>query len=212
MNAAFVSDSDPLDSLTDETSSLGLLLRTDYSDEDAWQAFLRRLRDGEAEFVSETAPDTKMTEDIPVESHAAASTSTASNDNNTNDDSNDTAMGEIDDDDDGDGDGDDPDDDADSGAPQIISVIDPPSHAERARLANISNLTALRLLNDVDIAPAPAPPQGTQRIRPPNRLIDHDGWQEVYTGKTLWVYDTKSNLDQSARLVSQRAQAYGTAR
>ena len=49
-------------------------------------------------------------------------------------------------------------------------------------------------------------------MRPPNRLVDHDGWQEVYSGKTVWIYDAKSNQDQCVRLVSQKSAAmYGTA-
>jgi len=75
----------------------------------------------------------------------------------------------------------------------------------------ISNLTALRLLNDVGIRLAPSPPAGASRIRPSNRLIDKGGLQEIYTGQTIWIYDGQSNTDESVRLVSQEGDVYGTA-
>jgi hypothetical protein len=42
-------------------------------------------------------------------------------------------------------------------------------------------------------------------------LIDLDGWQEIYHGKTIWIYDAKSNVDQCVRLVSHHSDFYGTA-
>ena len=95
----------------------------------------------------------------------------------------------------------------------IVHVLNPPpSSPLRTSLSGASNLTVLRLLNDVDVRRVLDPPAGTKRIKPPNRLVDYHGWQEVYTGKTLWVYDRTSNADQCARLVSQRsASLYGTA-
>ena len=96
---------------------------------------------------------------------------------------------------------------------RIFHVVNPPPDVDaRATLAGLSNLAALRLLNDVDVRRAPAPPAGTKRIRPPNRLVDHNGWQEAYMGKTLWIYDAQSNQDQCVRLVSRvGASMYGTA-
>ncbi len=108
---------------------------------------------------------------------------------------------------DADADADDEGDDA-----PIFCVINAATPAEQARFAGLSNIAALRLFNDVDVRRAPAPPQGTRRIKPPNRLVDHDGWQEVYAGKTVWIYDARSNQDQCVRLVSQTSAAmYGTA-
>ena len=106
------------------------------------------------------------------------------------------------------------DDDDSAAAAPVFFVVDAAaaSPEDRARLAGLSNLAALRLLNDVDARRAPRPPPGTRRIRPPNRLVDHDGWQEVYAGKTVWIYDARSNADQCVRLVSQAGAAmYGTA-
>jgi hypothetical protein len=78
-------------------------------------------------------------------------------------------------------------------------------------LTNISNIVALRLFNDVDVRLAPSPPTGTKRISPQNPLIDQGGWQEIYTGKNLWIYDTNSNSDECVRVVGQEGDFYGTA-
>lgn len=89
----------------------------------------------------------------------------------------------------------------------IIKVIPNQSNI----LNGISNLTALRLLNDVGIRLSPSPPAGANRIKPGNRLIDKGGLQEIYIGKTIWIYDRQSNVDESVRLVSQQGDVYGTA-
>ncbi|KAI0703378.1 hypothetical protein C8T65DRAFT_259177 [Cerioporus squamosus] len=205
--ADFNTDEDPLDDISDDTPGIGILLRTDYSNEDAWQVFHTRLQDAEAEFAAEvtTEPaddDANMADaddadlEAPSAAHAAASSSTDAGGY--------SAMDAED--------AEDPEDDDNAAAAPVFSVVNAASPDERAKLSGISNLDALRLLNDVDARRAPSPPQGTKRIRPPNRLVDHDGWQEVYTGKALWIYDAKSNEDQCVRLVSQKGAAmYGTA-
>ncbi|KAJ6497855.1 hypothetical protein C8R45DRAFT_142220 [Mycena sanguinolenta] len=184
----FLNDDDPLDDLVGDGPQLGLLLRTDFSNDDAWQTFCSRLKSEEQDFIQSMQP----TPPAPAE----ASTS----------DSGDVKMA------DGDGDDDDSDDESTEGlvAPSI-KIIDPASEQERSIFQNISNLRALRLLNDADIRPAPTPPAGTKRYSPPNRLVDKRGWQEIYTGPTIWVYDAKSNADQCARLVGQQSDIYGTA-
>ncbi|RPD59893.1 hypothetical protein L227DRAFT_575897 [Lentinus tigrinus ALCF2SS1-6] len=203
--ADFNTDEDPLDDISDDAPGIGILLRTDYTNEDAWQVFHTRLQDAEAEFAAEvtTEPaddDTNMDADADSEAPSAAQAAASS----STDAGGDSAM-----------EAEDPEDleeeDNASGTP-VFFVVNAASPDERAKLSGISNLAALRLLNDVDARRAPNPPQGTKRIRPPNRLVDHDGWQEVYTGKTLWIYDAKSNEDQCVRLVSQKGAAmYGTA-
>lgn len=168
---------------------MGILLRTDYSNEHAWQTFYSRLQDSEKEFA-ETVADDDMPEDPPVTNAAQA-------DNNNNDDD-DAEMNEG------------SEDDADEeDEVNILKVVNPISAQERDALTNISNLTALRLLNEVDIRLTP--PRIGNRITPPNRLVDHGGWQEVYEGKCIWIYDVKSNTDQSVRVVSQQGDIYGTA-
>lgn len=164
-------------------------MRTDFTNESAWQEFCSKLRDAENEFSA--PPDDAMDGQGP----GAAGNSSAATDKG--------------------GEGDDEDEDVevdDGGTAGIFHVVNPESPSDREALVGISNLRALRLLNDVDIRPAPVPPPGTRRIKPPNRIIDHDGWQEVYVGKMLWIYDVKSNTDQCVRLVSQQsASMYGTA-
>lgn len=167
--------------MTVDAPGLGIVVRTDFTNEDAWQTFCEKLQAGEAEFSSAA--------DEPMEAEPTLGES---------------SKGEAVDEED-------PDEaEADeSESSPIFHVINDPS--QRARLENISNLTASRLFNDVDIRPAPVPPAGTKRIKPPNRLVDFHGWQEIYTGKTVWIYDSKSNADQCVRLVSQQGAMYGTA-
>nr|VWO99409.1 AP1 [Ganoderma boninense] len=216
-DADFSMDDDPFDDVSDNAPGLGILLRTDYTNEDAWQVFYARLQDAEAELASETLADLPSGEgegdNISMgiaetsEGQSASPSAAAAASATPTDAEGDSAMdetGEDEDADEGDGDG--------GLAAPVFFVVNAVSPDERAKLTGISNLTALRLLNDVDVRRAPAPPRGTKRIRPPNRLVDHDGWQEVYVGKTVWVYDEKSNQDQSVRLISQRGTPmYGTA-
>ena len=105
----------------------------------------------------------------------------------------------------------DSDNDVGSISTPLIKVVNPASTEDRLVFNNISNLAALRLLNDVDIRLSPNPPPGTMRITPPNRLIDQAGWQEIYSGMNIWIYDTLSNIDHCVRLVSQQGNVYGTA-
>lgn len=94
---------------------------------------------------------------------------------------------------------------------KLVKVVNPTLPEEQVILKDISNLRALRLFNDVDIRPCPLVPSGSKRISPPNRLVDFAGWQEIYSGVTLWIYDVRSNVDQSVRLVSAEGDVYGTA-
>ncbi|KAI6046062.1 hypothetical protein EDC04DRAFT_3086539 [Pisolithus marmoratus] len=182
--AARVDDSDPLDCMSTERPELGLIVRTDFSNEDAWSSFCSRLAEGEEEFVQSAIGDHAANDNmIPTEQ--------------TLDDTEDH-MDESDDDD-------------DECPPKIFYLISPSSPEQRASLSDISNLTVLRLLNDVEVRPAPSPSQGIKRIKVPNRLVDFNGWQEIYTGKQIWIYDSKSNLDQCVRLVSHSGNMYGTA-
>ncbi|KAK0226404.1 hypothetical protein IW262DRAFT_1361871 [Armillaria fumosa] len=163
-------DADPLDRLLDDADG-GVVLRTDFSNDEAWAAFLSRLKVAEEEHAEASKPDE------------------------------DTKM---------DDDGDESDEESEASG-QLIKVIDPSTPEERSLFQDISNLRALRLVNDVDIRPAPTVPAGTKRISSPNRLVDRSGWQEIYSGVNIWIYDSRSNTDQSLRLVSQEGDVYGTA-
>ncbi|TFK75355.1 hypothetical protein BDN72DRAFT_885807 [Pluteus cervinus] len=173
-------DDDPLDHIA-ETGELGILVRTDFSNEDAWNAFTTRLADSEKD----------LSESLRVSS---------------NEDSQSSAP---------------PAADADGGSiseseedhppDHVIKAVDPATEQERTIVAGISNITALRLFNDVDIRPAPSRPVGVKRTNTPHPLVDSNGWQEIYTGPDIWIYDSLSNTDGCARAVSQQSDFYGTA-
>jgi hypothetical protein len=185
VTANFVTDNDPLDVISSQLPQLGLIVRTDFSNQDAWLAFCARLQEGEKEFTAESDDQDQGRQEAGSSEHSADSTDEPDQERS--------------------------DDEDDEDNPTIFHLIDPTSPQERESLAHISNLTALRLFNDVDVRSAPSPPQGTRRISPPNRLVDCHGWQEIYLGKNIWIYDTKSNVDQCVRVVSQSADMYGTA-
>jgi hypothetical protein len=167
-------DADPLDDLTNG-EELGIVLRTDYADESAWEMFLSKLRDGE--------------EEIKAFFTNGEENSDACADKMNHSDSEESA---------------------DSDTSPLIKIINAASPELRVSFNNISNLTALRLLNDVDIQLCPTPQAGVKRINPSHRLIDQWGRQEIYTGHTLWIYDAQSNIDQCVRLVSGQSDIYGT--
>jgi hypothetical protein len=185
----FFMDEDLFDEIADdEAPGLGILVRTDFSNEEAWRSFLTKLKVGEEEFSSSEnrEEDTEMDQGEPS---ASASVSTSGDKMGDNRDGSDGSS--------------------DQGPGPIIAILDP-SPEIRPYFSEISNLTALRLLNDVDLRKLTIPPN-TKRFSPPNPIVDCDGWQEIYHGKTLWIYDATSNQDQCARLVSKRSDFYGTA-
>jgi hypothetical protein len=187
--ADFINDDDPYDEISRDAPELGIIIRTDYSNEDAWNAFCLCLQDGEKEFADAR---NAAAVDETTKVHTAPAASEPRND------SEDQEM--------------DSDQETDSNdEPSRIFRIVNASPQERALFTNISNLTALRLLTDVDIRPSPPPSTGSTRLKIPNKLIDYDGWQEIYSGKHLWMYDTKSNSDQCVRLISHSGEMYGTA-
>lgn len=180
-------DEDLFDEIADdEAPGLGILVRTDFSNDEAWGTFLAKLKEGEDEFSSSAGREG----DTEVDQDGSSASGSAS----------DVKVNEGEDDSDGSS-------DQDSGP--IISILDP-SPEIRPYFSDISNLTALRLLNDVDLRKLTIPPN-TKRFDPPNPIVDYDGWQEIYHGKTLWIYDATSNRDQCAKLVSKRSDFYGTA-
>ena len=186
-----INDGDPYDHITDGPE-LGILLRTDYSNEDAWKAFFARLQESEKAFLEDLRTNEGETASQDTSSgsgpYVASTTTTGDADMDSDSDS-----------------------DAEDEQTSILKVVNATSLPDRMILSNISNLAALRLFNEVDVKPSPTPPAGTRRINPPNRLLDHGGWQEIYEGKSIWIYDGQSNSDQSVRVVSQQGNIYGTA-
>jgi len=186
----FEVDDDPSDEVASEDApGVGIVIRTDFSNEVAWSYFIQKLEEGEAEFSAATAAD----EDEPMVEDPSPSSNIPNASSSTNPEE-------------------ESDDDDDSSASPIFTILNPSSDSPlRAYLTNATNLSALRLLNDISVRAAPPLPADIKRHKPANRLIDHDGWQEVYEGKMLWIYDAKSNTDGCARVVSQRSAGYGTA-
>lgn len=160
-----------MDEVIDDVDG-GVVLRTDYSNEEAWQSFLQKLKIAELEHKDNSSPE---------------------------------EVGQAGED------GEEEGSDSEDTPGHLIKVIDASIPDEQALFEGISNLRALRLFNDVDVRPAPPLPTGTSRATPPNRLVDRGGWQEVYTGISLWIYDARSNTDQCLRLINPEGDVYGTA-
>ncbi|KAG9316696.1 hypothetical protein JVU11DRAFT_2756 [Chiua virens] len=176
-------DPDPLDGVSRDTPELGLLIRTDFSDERAWEAFCARLQDSERKAEPEGGDDAD--EDASEQG---------------------PPFDNMDEEDDSNYDS----DEEDAENAPIFRIINPSFPEERALLTDASNLTALRLFNDVDVRRSPPLLRNVKHIYPPNRLVDHHGWQEIYQGKNVWIYDAMSNIDQCVRVVSQSGDMYGT--
>ena len=174
-----------------DSEELGVVIRTDFSNEEAWSAFCQKVQTAQKELMSD------ITNGDPNADHEGTSTDVAMQEvseqaGNVNDEESDESSDE-------------------GMISDIIKFINPTEEAERAQLTNISNITALRLFNDTDIRQAPSPGPNVKRISPPHPLIDQNGWQEIYTGKNLWVFDARSNNDGCVRVVSQTGDFYGTA-
>jgi len=174
-------DPDPLDPLT-EDDHLGLIIRTDFSNEEAWSAFCNQVQLSQKDLISD------LTDGNPNQELAEG---------------NDTQMAAT-----GTDDGE---SDSSNESPDFLKIVNPVEQSDRIRFTNMSNITALRLFNDVDTRPSPPRPAGTKPRSPQNPLIDLTGWQEIYTGKNIWIYDALSNVDGSVRVVSQSSDLYGTA-
>ena len=175
-------DPDPFDYLT-EDDQLGLIIRTDFSNEEAWSAFCNQVQVSQKDFISD------LTNDSP-DQESASNPEGSDIQKPSSDDGESNSSNEP---------------------PDFLKILNPVEQSDRIRFTNISNLRALRLFNDVDIRPTPERPVGTKPISPPCPLIDLLGWQEIYSGKNLWIYDTLSNVDGCVRVVSQTSDFYGTA-
>ncbi|KAF8322661.1 hypothetical protein DL93DRAFT_2162783 [Clavulina sp. PMI_390] len=208
---------DPLDFPTNSTGPVaekGLIIRTDFSDENKWEEFIGVVLRSEREGMK----------DLLLADEAETS-NTGGGDEDEDDES--EEDGEPEGEDAGDEDAemvdassDDPNTRHQSDAFVFVdlspsSVV--PERIDPSVLQNSSNITLLRLFNDLDIVPSPRLPEGRKRINgslgpnPANRLVDSHGLHEIYRGRLLWVYDAKSNVDGCARLITQRPNHYGLA-
>ncbi|PPQ98439.1 hypothetical protein CVT24_004118 [Panaeolus cyanescens] len=179
----FISDIDPMDQVL-EDEELGLVIRTDFTNDEAWNQFRRRLEESQKDLL----------QDLRGEQQEEPEKNTPGNSQSSQ-----PLLAE----------GDQESDSSDE-FPDFIKVIDPQSEEDRAKVKDISNIRALRLFNDVDIRICPPAPKETTKV-PPNPLIGLHGLQEFYSGKNLWIYDSKSNADECVRVVSQTGDVYGTA-
>lgn len=182
-------DPDPFDYLT-EDDQLGLIIRTDFSNEEAWSAFCNQVQESQKDFISDLtnaseSPDQAPTSNPLAEGNDIQKPTSDEADDNESDSSNEPS--------------------------DFLKILNPVEQSDRIKFTNISNLRALRLFNDVDIRPTPERSAETKPISPPCPLIDVLGWQEIYSGKNIWIYDTLSNVDRSVRVVSQTSDFYGTA-
>ncbi|KAI0317205.1 hypothetical protein OF83DRAFT_1164025 [Amylostereum chailletii] len=185
-------DPDPSDALLPQDADAdtpGIVVRTDFTNDDAWSEFIAALTASEHEFLSDAQPS-----DPP--------TANADDDDSSSEDEDEPSTSA-----------------STSGLPLVAPtpsltfftvLSSPPS-----LLNGLPNIALLRLLTSLTIRPAPAPPPGTKRLRPnqQHRLIDLNGLQEIYTGRSVWVYDAQSNVDGAVRMVNLAGDAnvYGTA-
>ncbi|KDQ15817.1 hypothetical protein BOTBODRAFT_186875 [Botryobasidium botryosum FD-172 SS1] len=210
----WISDPDPLDFDHVDTEGgivkhVGILIRTDYTNDEAWKAFSTTLEQAEKDglaALTEEMKDVEVGEEKGEESdeeeegeeEEVAEAEAQGDAKPQGESSGGTADYSMEDT-----------NTVDAKDNAFLALDLAPDFRDGFR--NASNLTLLRLFNDVDIVPSPKLPQGAQRIRPPNRLVDRDGYQEVYDGRLIWVYDAQSNLDGSVRVVTGRGSIYGTA-
>ena len=188
-------------------------MRTDYTNDVAWKNFYATLLEAEKDFVSDiesspgdnaVQPTSNVDDNLASLAGLSLYSSSTPPQNHT-----DTNMAEPENENEGE---EEEEEEEEEESLAFFAIFAPSEPREQARLTSLSNLSALRLLNGVSIRSAPSVPTGTKRIKPGNRLVDLDGLQEIYTGKMLWIYDTRSNEDQCVRLVSQQgSNLYGTA-
>ena len=169
---------------------MGLIIRTDFSNEEAWSEFCNQVQVSQKDFISD------LINDSPDQLEESTSIPMA--------EGNDIQKPKSDE-------ADDDESESSNEPPDFLKILNPVEQSDRIRFTNMSNLRALRLFNDVDIRPTPERPAGTKPVSPSCPLIDVLGWQEIYSGKNIWIYDTLSNVDGSVRVVSQTSDFYGTA-
>jgi len=177
-------------------SKRGIIVRTDFSDDNAWDLFCKTVSDSEIEGVKDMRAG-QGEEDGDGDENGDESSS----------EEDEEPLATI-----SEQQGQDPTPVANSPDVQTPSSFILFSSAEhRPILEGASNLTLLRLFNDVNLVHAPSRPKDSTEKAPQHNLVNRDGFQEAYEGRLLWVFDHASNRDQSARAVSLSGQTYASA-
>lgn len=192
-----------VDTLVGEGSAVGLIIRTEYSDDSAWSSFVEAVKAAEKDLNA--SDDEDMEEEATGEPSTSVSRVEVGSESESESEEEEGDM-EVD-----------PRNEGPSvrmakeDASLFIFASPPESSPLRSRLSGASNITILRIFNDVTVLHAPTLPSGSRRINPGHRLMDFDGLIEAYEGMTIWIYDERSNRDRAVRLVSLRPDSYGSA-
>ncbi|KAG8864330.1 hypothetical protein FRB96_006152 [Tulasnella sp. 330] len=181
----------------------GVIIRTDYSNDQAWSTFVTIMRDAEQEALEDS--DTAMEDgDDSSEEDSESEEEEEEAKQDPGQSSKPSSPGS-----------------GTSNPPSVFHILDLPPK-QRSHVSNASNIALLRLLTELNIvaAPRPAPPRGQyfvspktkdKHVSPMNPLIEKFGYKEVYEGRKIWVYDTLSNTDGCVRLVDGGVDgAYGS--
>jgi len=202
---------DPLDfedAANGIVSQRGVVIRTDFSNDVQWLAFMKSLLTAEQEGMEELVA---ATED-PQSKQGGAEGEQEEEESSSDEEEGEEESADVD----MEASGTNSNSAAESQSESFI-VIDPtayhsPQFAPLAPiLNNATNLTLLRLFTDVDIIPSLTVPMGSKKLKGASRLIDSHNLCEVYNGRLIWVYDAKSNVDGCVRVVNSRPDSYGTA-
>ena len=178
-------------------NAVGVIVRSDFSDEESWLSFVETLLAAEKDLTTPT-PNTHEGEIVQGEGGIPIVSSSVTEQESSEEDSDSEAS-----DDEGD-------------APEsLFALFSPPLGSPlRTRLTNISNLNALRLLNDADARRIPypqVPQRSNTQSQPVHRLTSLHGFVESYIGPFIWVYDSRSNVDKAVRVVSHCVEGIGSA-
>lgn len=188
-----------IDEIIGEGSTVGVIVRTDYSDDSAWSGFVEAVRSAENELnaldedMDEEAVD-EPSSSVQNESGAGSESESEGEDEGKADPLIEGSSTRADED-------------------VSLFVFVSPSETSplRSELLKASNLKVARIFNDVTVENVPPLPPDSRRIKQGHRLVDMDGLVEVYEGMSIWIYDERSNRDRAARLVSLRPDSYGSA-
>ena len=199
-------DTDPFD-LKDNpevmhlVDKMGVIVRTDFNNDLAWNTFRTSLETSEKEGLAEFKGAIEGVSNVMKDEEDSESGSEEEDE--------DQKMEDIVEDD--------SDPPKSSSPASIFHIVEAPPEI----LQNASNLRILRLLADASIVAAPSRPppvetqdvymqvapkrkeKGAQETSSDDRLVEKAGFKEIYQGgRTFWVYDAQSNVDGSVRLIS----------